>query len=380
MLVGLLLRSCFLIGGHGRRQWAGRTGDFGGLRKNQVQIRASRREAIGRQGSIEYPPITEDEQEERDEDIPQPKPPRFRPPPPITIDNVNNSAAFLKQLQNMTQENLMGRIIGKGLRVYPKTPQAYHKIRSFIDHEKLESYTYQLNEEKELKVVIRGMPSVMPPQQIIEGLSELGLTINDCHVMINRKTGLPMPLFLLSLPKNESNKDVYNCGKPHLTSDCKKPKDTKATCCHCQGNHPANFSGCPKNPLNKPPPPPKVNFWDERTRKRKEEMEARKQQPQTSISAPVPPASTKPKPQPTAPQPAITRPTPKPHPEPEAAPQPSSPTTSQEPSLTSTLKELQSPKVVKLLTTLREIVRIANTDQTEGEKAIELCELLGINF
>ncbi|GFT59464.1 nucleic-acid-binding protein from transposon X-element [Trichonephila clavipes] len=295
----------------------------------------------------------------------------------------------------MTKENLMGRIIGKGLRIYPKTPQAYHTIRSFIDREKLESYTYQLNEEKELKVVIRGMPSDMPPQQIIEGLTELGLTINDCHVMINRKTGLPIPLFLLSLPKNESNKDVYNvteicymkikiepldkkkgpaqcfrcqgffhsskfctrnpkcvkCGKPHLTSDCKKPKDTEATCCHCQGNHPANFSGCPKNPLNKPPPPPKVNFWDERTRKRKEEMEARKQQPQTSISAPVPPASTKPKPQPTAPQPAITIPTPKPHPEPEAAPQPSSPTTSQEPSLTSTLKELQSPKVVKLLTT-----------------------------
>ncbi|GFV69357.1 nucleic-acid-binding protein from transposon X-element [Trichonephila clavipes] len=110
----------------------------------------------------------------------------------------------------MTKENLMGRIIGKGLRIYPKTPQAYHTIRSFIDREKLESYTYQLNEEKELKVVIRGMPSDMPPQQIIEGLTELGLTINDCHVMINRKTGLPMPLFLLSLPKNEPNKDVYN--------------------------------------------------------------------------------------------------------------------------------------------------------------------------
>ncbi|GFW24948.1 hypothetical protein TNCV_3846821 [Trichonephila clavipes] len=97
---------------------------------------------------IEDPPNLENEQDERDEDVPQPKPPRFRPPPPITIDNVNNSAAFLKQLQNMTQENLMGRIIGKGLRVYPKTPQAYHKIRSFIDHEKLESYNYQLNEEK----------------------------------------------------------------------------------------------------------------------------------------------------------------------------------------------------------------------------------------
>ncbi|GFV90494.1 hypothetical protein TNCV_50691 [Trichonephila clavipes] len=85
---------------------------------------------------IEDPPIIEDEQEERDEDVPQAMPPRFRPPPPITIDNVNNTAAFLKQLQNMTKENLMGRIIGKGLRIYPKTPQAYHTIRSFIDREK----------------------------------------------------------------------------------------------------------------------------------------------------------------------------------------------------------------------------------------------------
>ncbi|GFV51027.1 hypothetical protein TNCV_114211 [Trichonephila clavipes] len=28
--------------------------------------------------------------------------------------------------------------------------------------------------------------------------------------MTNRKTGLPMPLFLLSLPRNEANRDIYN--------------------------------------------------------------------------------------------------------------------------------------------------------------------------
>ncbi|GFS51058.1 hypothetical protein TNCV_3277771 [Trichonephila clavipes] len=55
MLVGLLSRWCFLIGGHGRRQWAGRTGDFGGLRKNQVQIQCKQTRsssAIGRQESV----------------------------------------------------------------------------------------------------------------------------------------------------------------------------------------------------------------------------------------------------------------------------------------------------------------------------------------
>ncbi|GFQ69921.1 hypothetical protein TNCT_568531 [Trichonephila clavata] len=50
---------------------------------------------------------------------------------------------------------------------------------------------------------------------------------------------------------------------PHLTRNCKKTPDTDATCCHYQGNHLANYSGCPKNPLNKTPTPPKVNFWEE---------------------------------------------------------------------------------------------------------------------
>ncbi|GFU77117.1 hypothetical protein TNCV_3389811 [Trichonephila clavipes] len=45
MLVGLLSRWCFLIGGCGRRQWAGRTVGFGGLRKSSPKVRASRREA-----------------------------------------------------------------------------------------------------------------------------------------------------------------------------------------------------------------------------------------------------------------------------------------------------------------------------------------------
>ncbi|GFQ69923.1 hypothetical protein TNCT_568541 [Trichonephila clavata] len=143
--------------------------------------------------------------EEENEEILRPLPPktpealRFRPPPQITIDKVSHSATFLKKLQTMTKEDFMGCVIGKGLLIYPKTPQAYYTIRSYIDKEKLEAYTYQLSEEKELKAVIRGMPSDMPPQEIMEALLELGITVNDCHVMTNRKMGLPTQLFLVSL-------------------------------------------------------------------------------------------------------------------------------------------------------------------------------------
>ncbi|GFT65852.1 nucleic-acid-binding protein from transposon X-element [Trichonephila clavipes] len=263
------------------------------------------------------------------------------------------------------------------------------------------------------------MPSDMPPQQIVEALQDLGITLNDCKVMTNRKTGLPMPLFLLSLPRNETNRDIYNiteicymkivveplkprngpaqcfrcqgffhssrfctrnpkcvkCGKPHLTRDCKKTPDTDATCCHCQGNHPANYSGCPMNPLNKPPPPPKVNAWQEREKKRREEQEAKRIQALAASTTTVPNSSI---PQPAEPptRPTETRTSPQ-----QQTPPPQPPTTQppQDSSLLGTLKELQDPQVVELLTTMKKIVAIAKQEKTQGEKALELCHLLEHN-
>ncbi|GFY42950.1 hypothetical protein TNIN_142381 [Trichonephila inaurata madagascariensis] len=107
-------------------------------------------------------------------------------------------------------------------------------------------------------------------------------------------------------------------------------------------------------------------------------MKAKKQKSQASTSAPAPPANNSPKPPPSASQPTTAKHQTQPRPTPQ--PSPPKTKTSQNTSLLGTLKELQDPQVVELLTTMREIVRISKTDPTQGEKAIELCELLGINF
>ncbi|GFV20640.1 probable RNA-directed DNA polymerase from transposon X-element [Trichonephila clavipes] len=57
------------------------------------------------------------------------------------------------------------------------------------------------------------------------------------------------------------------CSQSHLARDCTKKPDAPAKCANCGGPHPANFSGCEKNPkTHKPSKPPTKNVWHERAK------------------------------------------------------------------------------------------------------------------
>ncbi|GFV07571.1 hypothetical protein TNCV_4940771 [Trichonephila clavipes] len=64
-----------------------------------------------------------------------------------------------------------------------------------IEDENLESFTFQFPEEKEYRVMIKGMPADMSVEDIDEELEEMRIHSKECRVMISRKTGLSMPLF-----------------------------------------------------------------------------------------------------------------------------------------------------------------------------------------
>ncbi|GFY64696.1 RNA-directed DNA polymerase from mobile element jockey [Trichonephila inaurata madagascariensis] len=237
-----------------------------------------------------------------------------RAAPPITIDNVHQSNQLLKKLQDITKQKLRGRIIGKGLSL-PRNPRSVSCHQTLRRSRKVGGLHVPIQRREIIESGYSGMPSDTPPQDIIDKLLTFGISVNECHAMTNRKTGQPMPLFLVT-PRNEINRNIFNltdlcylkiiveplrpkfgpaqcfrcqgffhsskfctrnpkCGLPHLTKDCTKSSNTEATCCDCQGNHPANFTGCPRNPLNKPPPPPKVNYFE----KEPGNAENRKRQP-----------------------------------------------------------------------------------------------------
>ncbi|GFQ69034.1 nucleic-acid-binding protein from transposon X-element [Trichonephila clavata] len=162
---------------------------------------------------------------------------RIRPPPPITIDNVDHPAQLLKRIQSMTKEKLTARTRGKSIKLYPETPEAYHRIRKLIEDEKLEAFTFHFPSEKEYRVVIRGMPADMPVNEVIENLEELGIHPKECRVLINRKTGQPMPIFSVFLEKNEDNRNIYNLKElcfMKIVVETMRGKIGPAQCYRCQ--------------------------------------------------------------------------------------------------------------------------------------------------
>ncbi|GFR15631.1 nucleic-acid-binding protein from transposon X-element [Trichonephila clavata] len=294
----------------------------------------------------------------------------------------------------------------------------------------MQAFTYQLKEDKEFKVVLRGMPADMSPQEIMDDLFNLGISPSYCHVMTNRKTHLPMPLFLISLPSHvcEDNRNIYNitevcsvkvsveildkkpdpaqcyrcqgffhnsryctrnpiclkCGKPHLTKDCKKTDSEDPTCCNFQGNHPANFLGCPNNPLNKPPPVDKKKVQEERLAKRKEMLaRLRKRTPPPSekpYSAPPKPTSVAPKsPTTTAPKsPALLYSQALDASLPKDNPPPSQASSSTEG--LNTFKMFQDSDVKEMLQTLRTFLQISKSKKSKAEKFIEIAALLDLDL
>ncbi|GFV83653.1 hypothetical protein TNCV_3612271 [Trichonephila clavipes] len=155
----------------------------------------------------------------------------------------------VKHLQDVTKQKLEAKLISTKFRIYLQTPYSYHQIRRYIDENNLEGFTCMLPEDKMLRAVIRGLPIDMPPTEIIADLVVLAFAVKGCHNMQSRKTGQPMPLFMLSMGGTEKHKTIFKAvtsiGFVHRIA---KEKEKKLNA---------------KKNIHIVPEPPKVNFWEQ---------------------------------------------------------------------------------------------------------------------
>ncbi|GIY58236.1 hypothetical protein CDAR_83731 [Caerostris darwini] len=63
------------------------------------------------------------------------------------------------------------RVVGDKLKIFPPSAEAHRLIRSEItDNRKLQAHTFLLPQDKQLKIVIRGLPHDYPTEDLIEDL------------------------------------------------------------------------------------------------------------------------------------------------------------------------------------------------------------------
>ncbi|GFW49350.1 RNA-directed DNA polymerase from mobile element jockey [Trichonephila clavipes] len=200
---------------------------------------------------------------------------------PIVIDAQSNATELLTQIGNLcSNSSLQGRFENGKLRVFPTSAEEHRIIQKFVSDKKMRSHTFEMAHNKQLKVVLRGLPTDYNQDKLMSELHTLGFKPNHISLLKNRKTNTNMPLFLVTLVRNPENKGIFNIQNigffrvsgGHLTSECTKSAKAPAKCANCSGPHPANFSGCPKNPINTKTTKTKAakNVWKERAAARKQ--------------------------------------------------------------------------------------------------------------
>lgn len=209
-------------------------------------------------------------------------------PPPI----------YLKQDLKYTELcNLLTQLLGadnfkclstkKGITIYPASPDSYRKLTHFLRQKNAEFHTFQLQDERAFRIVIRGLHYSVEPQLISDEIKNLGFKVRSvCNVLSFKKEKLP--LFFVDLEPDEKNDEIFNlqyllyskirveepkkkrqivqcvrcqqyghtkrycnmtprcvrCAGPHESATCTKQRDTPATCALCGDPHPANYRGC----------------------------------------------------------------------------------------------------------------------------------------
>lgn len=192
----------------------------------------------------------------------------------------------------------------KGIEILPTTAYGYRTILRYMAAQNILGFANQLQEEKELKIVIRGVPVEQTENDVGNDLLDKGFHPTMVTRM-KRMGGIPMPLVLVSLPRGE--KEIFNlrevlclrvrvetlrtrakvsqchrcqqfghgqsrctlkpkcvrCAGEHHTVDCLEPREGPRKCSNCDGDHAANYSQCPRRPRMAPKRelPPRTPAW-----------------------------------------------------------------------------------------------------------------------
>ncbi|GFV77799.1 nucleic-acid-binding protein from transposon X-element [Trichonephila clavipes] len=155
----------------------------------------------------------------------------------IVIDASNNTTELLTTLGDYLGSTLEGRFENGKLRVFPKTHLEHRKLQSYLAQKKMRSHTFEMADNKQLKAVIRGLPTDYDQKEIATELKGFGFSADHISILRNRKNNTNMPLFLVVLKRTQENKEIFhvtNIGFFRVVVEPLKGSSMPPQCYRCQ--------------------------------------------------------------------------------------------------------------------------------------------------
>ncbi|UYV79488.1 hypothetical protein LAZ67_17002858, partial [Cordylochernes scorpioides] len=233
------------------------------------------------------PPNKDTENPDKGPNNPTPNP-KIRIPP-IKISGVTEWSGLREGLINCTQKKPEFSTSGRHINVQTHSVTDYRTATRWLEERHYTFHFKILDEEKNLRIVVRGLDCCITIPEIQEDLDNKGFHMTKIVRLRRAGTKEELPLIQVTLPKTPKNKDIYNitdicdmkcrveayrapkgpgqchrcqsfghskfecretpkcvkCGENHFTSECSKQKEVLPKCANCQGQHTANWRGCP---------------------------------------------------------------------------------------------------------------------------------------
>jgi len=210
----------------------------------------------------------------------------IKPPPPIFMKGVLDFHGFSSVLIELIGvDNFYCKSSTDRLKIQTTNPESYRSLIRYLKDQKAEYHTFQLKEDKPLRVVIRNLHPSTSTELIKDELETRLCEVRQITNVLHKINKRPLPLFFIDLEPTDHSKEIYHlssilhtkvkieepykpkmvsqclncqdyghtrsycgysarcvrCGDSHSSSDCTKQRDTPPKCALCTGNHPANY-------------------------------------------------------------------------------------------------------------------------------------------
>lgn len=210
-------------------------------------------------------------------------------PPPIIVKGTKDFISLRSEFIDLIgSENFSFKSTLNNLKIQTKNPDSYRAVIHFLQDNEAEFHTYQMEENKAYRIVIRNLHPTTNTTEIRLALEEIGFQVRQVTNILHKTTKINLPIFFVDLEPSETNKDIFHvnqllhtkvkieepykrrdlvqclncqeyghtktycahsprcvrCAEYHPSSTCQKLRNLPAKCALCQGDHPANYRGC----------------------------------------------------------------------------------------------------------------------------------------